>query len=57
MDRELKEGERKTIAERLSQSLGWSFELDWKRCPEIPAGPTGKFEDVLCLLPEDADPR
>lgn len=57
MDRELTEGERKTIAERLNQSLGWSFELDWRRCHEIPAGPTGKFEDVLCLLPEDPDPR
>ncbi len=51
-DRDLDPEETRIITEHVQKSLGWPFTLDWRRCEFIPAGPTGKFEDVICTLPE-----
>jgi phenylacetate-CoA ligase len=52
-DRDLDPEETRIITEHVQKSLGWPFTLDWRRCEFIPAGPTGKFEDVICTLPEN----
>ena len=54
-DRDLDPGEIRMITREIQNSLGWPFTMDWRRCEFMPAGPTGKFEDVLCMLPE-SDP-
>jgi len=54
-DHELEPEEIRVITEHVHQSLGWPFNLDWRRCDFIAAGPTGKFEDVICLLPENGE--
>lgn len=55
MERELSQGEILTITERVHQSLGWPFAMQWVRCDFMPPGPGGKFEDVLCTLPDSGE--
>ena len=52
MDRDLGADEIRQIDQRIHQSLGWPLPLKWIRCESMSAGPTGKFEDVICLVPD-----
>ncbi len=53
--RDLDPEETRVITDHVHRTLGWPFTLDWRRCEFIPAGPAGKFEDVICLLPDGGE--
>jgi phenylacetate-CoA ligase len=50
MERELGTVEMQRITDAVRQAVGWPFLLRWERCEQMAAGPTGKFEDVVCAL-------
>jgi phenylacetate-CoA ligase len=53
LSRPLTEEERADAVTRVHKALGHPFHVTVVPLPEIPRGPTGKFEEFLSLLPEE----